>query len=231
MKVIDKIKEQKDRISDSQGELIEQLFPQIKDYWNDLWQSARNSQWVNWAVDEKDDFGDDKESGVSFLESTDTVCENPQAELVRQQLVKTLGEVIYVGDWAEVDQERINGFADVTEDNQWIHVDEERAKNESAFKSTIAHGFLTLSMLPKLTGVVDSEEGPYPGCKMVVNLGLNQVRFPSPLKAGTRIRATKKVTSIEIVKRGLIVEEDVVVEIENSKRPACIARPVYRLVF
>lgn len=131
----------------------------------------------------------------------------------------------------QIGQDRINQFAEVTEDRQWIHTDPERAKRESPFKGTIAHGFLTLSMIPLLTNAVDPENPPYEGAKMVVNLGLNEVRFPYPLKSGSRVRASKKIVGVEVVRRGLEVTEEITVEIENTRRPACVAQAVIRLVY
>jgi acyl dehydratase len=151
--------------------------------------------------------------------------------MMRKQLLNQLGEDVYEGKWLTLEQDRINAFANVTEDHQWIHTDPVRAEQESPFRATIAHGFLTLSMLPMLTDSVDPAKPPYPGAKMVVNLGLNKVRFPYPLKAGSRIRATKKIVAVEVVRRGLEVTEEITVNIEHTGRPACIAETVVRLVY
>ncbi len=102
----------------------------------------------------------------------------PDAKQLFNELNDTLGEVIHVGEWLTVEQSRIDNFADVTEDHQWIHTDPERAAAESPFKATIAHGFLTLSLLSVLTDSVDPENQKFPTAKMTVNVGLNQVRFP-----------------------------------------------------
>jgi acyl dehydratase len=116
-----------------------------------------------------------------------------------QESLDTIGEVLaangkvtFVGEWHSVEQECIDQFAEVTGDKQWIHTDPIRAAKELPFKATIAHGFLTLSLIPKLTNSVDLDSNPYPEPKMVINFGLNQVRFPYPVKAGTRVRAIIK---------------------------------------
>lgn len=230
MNVLEIIKEKKERIVERKVELNDLVFPQLRDYWNDFWENAKNNHWVKWGMESvvKESPIDDPAS----LEPLDLeVCDNPNAEALRQTMVASIGQVSYVGEWMMVDQDKINGFADVTEDKQWIHTDVERAQAESTFKSTIAHGLLTLSLLPKLTGVVESSLDTYPGCRMIVNLGLNKVRFPAPLKSGNRVRAIKKVINVDVVKRGIMVEEEVIVEVENSARPACVANPIYRFVY
>lgn len=191
MNVLEIIKEKKEKIVERKVELNDLVFPQLRDYWNEFWLNAKNNHWLKWGMESvvnqpANDTELDPEDVIA------NVCDNPSAEALRQSLVAKIGEVSYVGEWLVVDQSKIDGFAAVTEDNQWIHTDVERAQAESTFKSTIAHGLLTLSLLPKLTGVVDSDASPYPDCRMVINLGLNKVRFPAPLKSGNRVRAIKK---------------------------------------
>lgn len=224
MSVIDLIKEKKERLTKSQAEFQALLAPQWREYWNELWQSARNHSWVNWVLDQ-----DRNVVGIDV--TAPTVCEDARAEALRQRLLSQLGQVVFTGAWMTLDQNRINAFAEVTEDQQWIHTDPVRAKAESPFKATIAHGFLTLSMIPKLTSTVDHTDSSYADARMVVNLGLNKVRFPYPLKAGSRIRATKKVVAVDVVSRGLEITEEITVEIENTRRPACVAETVVRLVY
>lgn len=224
MSVIDLIKEKKERLSQNQAEFRELIAPQWREYWNELWQSARNHEWVNWVLDQD-------RKPVDTPQDSLTECDNPRAEVMRQTLLSQLGDVVYEGQWLTLEQDRINDFAEVTEDQQWIHTDPARAEQESPFRATIAHGFLTLSMIPKLTNSVDPTNPPYPGAKMVVNLGLNKVRFPYPLKAGSRVRATKKIVAVEVVRRGLEVTEEVTVNIEHTRRPACVAETVVRLVY
>ena len=137
-----------------------------------------------------------------------------------------------VGDWFSVTQEMINGFADATLDHQWIHVDVERAARESPFGAPVAHGFFTLSLIPHLTGMVEPDEPRYPGVALTVNYGLNRVRFPHPLLAGSRIRARTQLQSVEEVRgNGLQMIHNVTVDIEGVEKPTCVAEMVSRLYF
>ena len=147
------------------------------------------------------------------------------------ELHSKLGEETFIGDWFEIDQACIDNFAAVTGDEQWIHTDPERAKQESPFKTNISQGFLTLALIPMLTKSIDPTHSVYPGTRMVVNYGLNKVHFPFPVKVGKRIRARSRVVSLTPMKRGLEVVSEVSVEIENSTRLACVAEPVVRLYF
>jgi acyl dehydratase len=153
----------------------------------------------------------------------------------QQQLVTDLsrrvGEEVHVSDWFEVTQERINAFAEATGDHQWIHVDVARAERESPWRSTIAHGYLTLSLYPMLRGLVASGEPPYPGVKQAINYGLNKLRFPSVVRAGRRVRARCKLVGVEEVTGGVQVTEQFTVEIEGEPKPACVAEAIMRLYF
>ena len=136
------------------------------------------------------------------------------------------------GGWFTITQEMINSFADATLDHQWIHIDAERAARESPFGATVAHGFYTLSLIPHLTGMVEPDKPQYPGVALTVNYGLNRVRFPHPLLAGSRIRARAQLQSVEEVKgNGLQMVHKVTVEIEGVDKPTCVAEMVSRLYF
>lgn len=128
------------------------------------------------------------------------------------------GTEIGTSEWFTVGQERIDGFADATEDHQWIHVDAEKAKS-GPFGTTIAHGFLTLSLLPKLV------QGIYrvDGVKMGVNYGMNKVRFTNPVPVGGRVRAKVELTDVTDVSGGVQLALGVTVELEGSDRPALVA--------
>jgi acyl dehydratase len=143
--------------------------------------------------------------------------------------VKTIGDrvgqEIAVSDWFEVTQERINQFAESTGDHQWIHVDPVRAAAETPFKSTIAHGFLTLSLLSTLI----RESIQFTGLRMAINCGLNRVRFVSPVPAGSRIRALITAQSVTLVADGGVqVTWQVTIEREHGDKPACVAEWVVR---
>jgi acyl dehydratase len=129
-------------------------------------------------------------------------------------------------DWIQVTQDRIDKFAEATDDHQWIHVNPERAK-AGPFGTTIAHGFLTLSLIPALAGAVTKVEG----VRMGINYGLNKVRFPSPVKVGSRVRAVSKNLTVEEVPNGLQIVNQVTIEVEGQEKPACVAETVSRLYF
>ncbi|MCB1744545.1 MAG: MaoC family dehydratase [Gammaproteobacteria bacterium] len=134
-------------------------------------------------------------------------------------------------DWFEVTQERINEFADVTMDHQWIHVDEERSR-EGPFGRTIAHGHLTLSLMGHLPR--SAEAGGLPrldGQKAGINYGFDRVRFPAPVPVGSRIRSTRTLKRVEIKGGMLEAMHEVVVEIEGHDKPACVAQSLSRMVF
>jgi acyl dehydratase len=141
------------------------------------------------------------------------------------------GSEIHVGEWLQVTQERIDDFAAATGDLQWIHTDPERAVRESPYGATIAHGFLTLSLLPFLTesNAPGAFERNYPGMKLRVNYGLDKVRFPAPVVTGSRLRARTVVTGVEEVAGGVQIAYRITVEIEGAEKPACVAEQLFRL--
>ena len=141
-----------------------------------------------------------------------------------EALRENIGREVAVGDWLTVTQEQINMFAEATGDYQWIHLDEKRAAAESPYGTTIAHGFLTLSLLPRIMG----ETIKLPPAKMAVNYGLNRVRFAAPVPAGKRVRPRVTLLAVEEVKGGYQLNWKVVIEVEGSEKPACIAETLSR---
>jgi acyl dehydratase len=139
-------------------------------------------------------------------------------------LRERVGQEVAASDWFEVTQERINLFAEATEDRQWIHTEPERARRESPFKTTIAHGFLTLSLLSELMKRA-VEVG---GLRMGINYGLNRVRFVSPVPAGALIRARFTLSEVEEIGGGLQANWSVTVEREGSDKPCCVAEWLVR---
>jgi acyl dehydratase len=152
-------------------------------------------------------------------------------EIVLAELQSQVGQETLVSDWVEVDQQRINLFAEATGDHQWIHVDVDRATRESPYKAPIAHGFLTLSLLPMLSSRGIGDQPGYPGVKLSVNYGLNRVRFPAPVKVGSRVRARSTLQEVTEIAGGLQLIRVVTVEIEGEGKPACVAETVSRLYF
>jgi acyl dehydratase len=161
---------------------------------------------------------------------TDTAMP-PAAVATYNALEKKLGRETFLGDWYLIDQDCINRFARATGDNQWIHTDAERAKLHSPFKSTIAHGFLTLALIPALTKTMDPEKTPYPEAKIVMMYGLDKVRYLYPIKSGSRVRARVCLLGLTPIKHSIEVVNRVSIEVENRSRPACIAETVLRLRF
>lgn len=136
-----------------------------------------------------------------------------------------------VSDWLLVDQKRIDQFAEATGDHQWIHVDAERAKAESPFKNTIAHGYLTLALLPSLTGAVTGGGSKFEGVKLSVNYGSNKVRFPSPVVVDSRVRSRSKLKEVTEVSGGLQLLREITIEIDGQDKPAMVAETVSRMYF
>jgi len=136
-----------------------------------------------------------------------------------------IGQEIAITDWFNVTQERIQQFADTTLDHQWIHVDVERARRESPFKASIAHGFLTLSLLPHfMHEALEIKQG----VRLGVNYGLNRVRFVSPVRTGSNIRARIVLQSLKDVKDGMEAVFNATVEVEGGEKPCCVAEWVVR---
>ncbi len=133
-----------------------------------------------------------------------------------EEFAAHLGEQLGVSDWLEVDQERINLFADATLDHQWIHVDVEKAKKESQYKNTIAHGYLTLSLLPYLWSQIIEVNN----IKMLVNYGMDKMRFGQPVVTGSKVRLVTKLHSISNLRGICKAEIEFKIEIEGQRKPA-----------
>ena len=135
-----------------------------------------------------------------------------------------VGQHIGYSDYVEVTQEMVNTFAEATGDHQWIHVDVERAKKESPFGGPIAHGYLTLSLLPVLLPTVFAVEG----VSMAVNYGLNKMRFPSPVPVGSEVVCTVTLVAVDDVPGGAQVTLGTVISVVGAPKPACVAEIVFR---
>lgn len=249
MKVADFIKQKRESIFPHSFELKDLLSPSLREHWLDFVNKTNKSQ-LGALISGKTSASND-DNVVHAVETLEKpvfekpsfekteaekpapapVVMKPEAEQLYKALTASLGEVLHTGEWLMVDQDRINKFADVTEDHQWIHTDPERAAQESPFKTTIAHGFLTLSLLSALTDSVDPNKQKFPTAKMTVNLGFNKVRFPYPVKSGNRVRATTRIQSVTPIKRGLEIVQELTVEIEGVRRPGCVAESVIQLHF
>ena len=153
------------------------------------------------------------------------------ADILIAFMAPNLGSEMHVGPWLTIDQERIDRFAGVTGDLQWLHTDPERAAKESPYGSTVAHGYLTLSLLPFLTesNHPDFFQKNYPGMRYRVNYGLNRVRYPAPVTVNSRIRARTLLQEVEKVGDGVQILYRYTVEIEGVEKPACVAEFVARV--
>ncbi|MDP2133327.1 MAG: MaoC family dehydratase [Sulfuritalea sp.] len=138
-----------------------------------------------------------------------------------------VGQEIGVSDWLPIEQDRVDAFAEVTGDRQWIHVDAERARRESPFGGPIAHGYLTLSLLAKFAGECIAVQG----VRLAVNYGLNRVRFAAPVRVGSRVRARFVLAALEDIAGGAQMVWQATIEIEGSDKPACVAEMVTRWYF
>jgi acyl dehydratase len=141
------------------------------------------------------------------------------------ELAEAVGEDLGSTDWLEVTQERVDAFADATGDHQWIHVDVDRAA-DGPFGGTVAHGYLTLSLIPQFTPQLFELETP--GAKL--NYGVNKVRFPNPVKVGRRIRASAQIAEVTDVPAGKQLVTRYTIEIEDESKPACVAETVVLLL-
>lgn len=141
-----------------------------------------------------------------------------------EELKGLTGSEIGVTDWFVVSHDRIRQFAEATEDRQWIHIDGERGRRESPYGTTIAHGFLTLSLLSYfLKEVIEIR-----GARMGINYGLNRVRFPAPVRSGSRIRARVRIESVEDFPSGIEVMFSFAVECYGGEKPCCVAEWIVR---
>lgn len=144
-----------------------------------------------------------------------------------EELQSLVGLRLGTSDWFDVTQARIDAFADVTGDRQWIHTDPERAARESPYGTTIAHGFLTLS----LAGGLVQQVFRIDGVLTIINYGLNRVRFPTPVRVGSRVRMQADLLGLSEAARGMQAVVKATLEIEGESRPACVAEMVFRLFF
>lgn len=145
-----------------------------------------------------------------------------------EELKSREGTELGVSDWMEISQERINQFADATGDHQWIHIDVERARRESPMGGPIAHGFLTLSLIPMLKNGLYTVEGAKAG----INYGLNSVRFLAPVPSGARVRGRFVMKAVTPRGEGrFLINNEVTIELEGSDKPACIAESLGLVLF
>jgi acyl dehydratase len=148
-----------------------------------------------------------------------------------EAMTTRVGEQTSQSEWFEVTQERINDYAEVSMDHQWIHVDVDRANKESPFGAPIAHGNLTLAIMGHLPMASVAEGPKIEGQKLGINYGFDRIRFPSPVPVGTKVRATSTLKRVEIKGGMLETMNEVVVEAQGTDKPVCVAESLGRMVF
>ena len=141
-----------------------------------------------------------------------------------ESLNTLVGQEVTLTDWLVITQDRIEKFAEATEDRQWIHIDPERARRESPYRATIAHGFLTLSLLSYLSRDVLHVDN----IRLRVNYGLNRVRFPAPVKAGSKVRGRFLLQAVKRIDEGADITLNATIEVEGSAKPCCVAEWIIR---
>ncbi|MGL5813800.1 MAG: MaoC family dehydratase [Aeromonas sp.] len=239
MKVVDFLKHKREILAQHPFELKDWLSPAIRDYWREFQQKAHLHPLLGRVLDFQADqqlLQQQAASQAQAVNSQPVLKENAvelsgEAAALYVALQSKIGEETHVGEWLQVSQPLIDQFAAVTGDHQWIHTDPERAAAESPFKTTIAHGFLTLALLPQLTGSVDEATPEFPSARMVVNFGLEQVRFPYPIKVDSNIRARTRLARVTPIKGGLELLKEIKIEIEGIRRPGCVIESLTRIYF
>ncbi len=156
-----------------------------------------------------------------------------QAEQAVEILEGQIGTPDQASEWLTVDQDRINLFADATLDHQFIHVDPEKSAELSPYKVTIAHGFLTLSLIPHLTASIPPQNAKaFEGVVMGVNYGLDKVRFPAPVPVDSKVRAHRELMEVRLVDQNTVqTKNKVTIEIEGQDKPGCVAETLSRMIY
>lgn len=147
------------------------------------------------------------------------------------ELKRRLGTEVHVSPWLTMTQERIDTFAAATDDDQWLHVDPARARGESPYGCTIAHGYLTLSLYAGLRGLAQNGHALYGDFRNSINYGLNRVRFPSPVRVDSRVRLRAELVGVEELPESLQLTERFQIEIDGEQKPACVAEVIFRLQY
>ena len=217
MGVIEQLMETKNRIIKQKSELREYLSLQLKNYRSILVQDTK-SGFDRFTHNNDKQYENDPIESINFFERADS------------QELNSCDEYCFTSDWVFVSQDMIDAFAIVTLDDQWIHTDVYRAQKESPFKSTIAHGFLILSLIPHLISTRDLQAAFGQSPKMIVNLGLKNVHFFRPLKSNQAVRANIKTLETQPQKKGVQLTEEICIE-NKSGIKICKADSVYRVVF
>lgn len=219
MKLVNLFKEKSQQFQQfqlSNSELIRRFEPQVRELRESLNQSVSNSFASAWFS---------KWLAVANEESE--IVAVPEAVDLYNALITRVGQEMHLSDWHTISQMDINAFAQVTGDNQWIHVDEVKARRESPFRSTVAHGFLLLALLPRLRDLGNCHS--YSGARYVVNTGVQQAQFQWPVKPGQSVRARTTLRKVALHRRGVDITEEMVLELRDTHRRACSVLVEFRV--
>jgi acyl dehydratase len=170
-------------------------------------------------------------TGRQFIHQSTNMSDKASAAVAI--FAKSIGASDGAGEWIAVDQKRINLFADATLDHQFIHIDPEKSAKLSPYKVTIAHGFLTLSLIPHLTSSIAPRDArAYEGVVMGVNYGLDKVRFPAPVPVNSKLRAERTLLEAQLKAPNTVqLKQQITIEIEGAAKPACVAEFLTRLIY
>ena len=232
MKIVDLIREKTQKISAESfsTEALELQVRELRSSLSERFALARNSDiWGRFVSTPVEPYRLTETSQQLTSANSEVAKLSPAVRAYHENLMTQLGEEVHRGEWFEISQQAIETFAGVTQDTQWIHIDGERAHRESPFRSTVAQGFFIVAMIPALReyeGLVASANFPV---RMVVNCGVDRVRFLAPVKPGNRIRARATLKKVELNRKFIEITEDVTIEIEAGIKCACRADIVYRV--
>ncbi|WP_045859437.1 MaoC family dehydratase [Teredinibacter purpureus] len=221
VKLVALLKEKSQQIQLSNGDFMKRLEPQVRELKETFNQSVSNSFANAWFSKYIASANEEPQNLIS--------PPTPEVLTLKQRLQTKLGQEVHVGEWFTLTQATIDEFAAVTGDSQWIHIDLERAKTESPYKSTVAHGFLILSLLPHLRGLDEHAGSQYPEARLIVNCGLNSTRFLSAVKPDTEIRSRTILRALTANKRSLDIVEEVIVEAGERRREVCAVELITRI--
>lgn len=218
MKWVDLLKEKSQHIQIVNSEFIKRFEPQVREFRESINHSVSTSFASEWL------------SRWLTVANEDLVLPevlSPSVQALLEQVQKKVGQEIHCSHWLGITQQLINQFAVVTGDSQWLHVDLEKAKRDSPFKSTIAHGLLLLSLMPKLRAI-DCDQ-TYDSGRFIMNRGIDDAKFHAPVKPGQSIRLRAYLRRVTPAKRHIEIVEDIIIELDGSLKQVCTATVTSRV--
>lgn len=213
-----RFREKKMQIQHGNVELIKRIEPQVRELRQAINLSAHNTFGNDWF---------NKSNTATNEDRCPTVQPKPEVLALYRQLIELQGAELHCSSLYEISQEKINQFAQVTGDQQWLHTDPDRAKRESPFRSTVAHGLLLLSLMPAMRAI--NEDKRYQTARFIVNQGINDVRFLAPVKPGSSIKLRSSLSCVSLASRHLDIVEDIIIENQSGSRCVCSAAMVIKI--